>query len=110
LGYYQFVRQFLQLDEASRYPRKFWDNCLLISGSKQLSALAQDRLEQSTHVLQRILQLCSRFEPHHRNFGELDVAAKIVGIEDRIDIPKAVAGESCDLRYGRVGKSEPHHR
>jgi hypothetical protein len=33
-----------------------------------------------------------------------------VGIEDRLDIAKAMASESRDLRYGRVGQGKPHHR
>jgi hypothetical protein len=66
--------------------------------TNHLNNLVQGARERTRHVLQRILQLCSLFEFHHGNFSELDVAAEIVGIEDRLDIPKAVAGQRCDLR------------
>ena len=77
--------------------------------TNKVNNLAQVRVGQSTHILQRILQFCSRFELHDGNFGELDVTAKVVRIEDRFDIPKAVAGERRDLRHSRVGKRQPHH-
>jgi hypothetical protein len=77
--------------------------------TNKVNNLAQVRVGQSTHILQRILQFCSRFELHDGNFGELDVTAKVVRIEDRFDIPKAVAGERRDLRHSRVGKRQPYH-
>ena len=78
--------------------------------TNKFKGLDQNRIEQSTHVLQGILQFCSRFELHHRNFGELDVTAKVVGIKDCLDIPKAVVSECRDLRHGRISQRKPHYR
>ena len=38
------------------------------------------RTEQSAHVLQCVLQFCSRFELHDRNLGEFSVAAEIMRV------------------------------
>jgi hypothetical protein len=52
-----------------------------------LSSLTDAR---STRVLQVILQFWSLFELQHRCVSELNVAAKVVGIEGRLDILEAV--------------------
>src|SRR5690349_6981938 len=72
-----------------------------------------NHLEPSTRrrtgaSLQLSLQFCSRFELLHRDLGKLDITAKIVRVEDRLDVLQAVAGQRRDLRHRRVGKREPH--
>jgi hypothetical protein len=39
-------------------------------------------------------------------FSELNVAAKVVGIEDRFDFLKAVPGENDDRRHRRLSKRQ----
>jgi hypothetical protein len=39
--------------------------------------------------LQHRLQFCSRFELQHRSFGELNVPAKIVRVENGLEAPSA---------------------
>jgi hypothetical protein len=42
-----------------------------------------------------ILQFCSLFELEYRSFGQLNVAAEMVRVENGLDVPKAVARERC---------------
>jgi hypothetical protein len=37
----------------------------------------------------RVLQFCSVFELQHRRFRELNIAAEIVGVEDRLYVLEA---------------------
>jgi hypothetical protein len=54
------------------------------------------------------LQFCLRFERQDRNLGQVDVAPRIVSVEDRFDIAQAMVGERRYLRDGRDGKRKPH--
>jgi hypothetical protein len=54
-------------------------------------------------VLQAILQFCSRFELQYSCFSELDIAAKIVCIENGLDVSQAVTSERRDLRHRGAG-------
>jgi hypothetical protein len=74
-----------------------------------INDLAASAPHRRRTVLQFILQLCSRFELQHRCFSELNVAAKVVRIENGLDIFQAMAGERRDLRHRGAGDGKPYY-
>ena len=50
----------------------------------------------------------TRFELQHRRFGKLNVATKIMGIENGLDVLQRVAGDGGDLRYARARDRQVH--
>ncbi len=75
-----------------------------------INVLATSAPHRTRTVLQFILQFFSRFELQHRRFGELNIAAEIVRVQNGFDVLQAVAGERRDLRHRGAGDGEAHHR
>ena len=76
--------------------------------TNHLNTLGRLAPEQIGHGLQFGLQFCSRFELHHRDLGQLNIAAEVVGVEDRFDVAQTVTSKRRDLWHRGVGESEPH--
>jgi hypothetical protein len=86
----------------SRGRDRFVSDCAHHQSFQEVSRLAEAKSGRRLH---HGLQFCSFFELQDCCFRKLNIATKLVGIEDRFDVLEAMTRKGRDLRHGRLRES-----